>query len=399
MTSYYTVSNPTVDPWAIGKPVQFPGTEGGLAFEADKMPEGLEPTHVLMGFGGQSYVPIPIDQTQYGVIAAIFVLVIVILLMLAYGYYRSWSSVRMSYVPKRFIWSRSNFRDTLESRVGAAARRGYISPYDGTAFGDETTCSANPTSHWNKGRQKCQCSAPFYGPKCRRESYSSSFVSVGYLEGRDYTLEQIGKPISVNRLSFPVEGEVDPPPSCTELCQQNEDCKGVVWQSSSDFDLATSNGTCTLFQTLTVKPGKTVTFDPTIENNIYVREQGALQFTDRVFIYSGKLLRRFWGRGSRSRIIDRGQKRTDNLQIAFRGRVYLLTFYPTGALNQTTMTGLYSLNSFSSSDFQTLLQQGGDDVYIVQPGETLVVPFQWWGRSIWVMYEQADLGSTIRENA
>jgi hypothetical protein len=168
---------------------------------------------------------------------------------------------------------------------------------------------------------------------------------------------------------------------CTSYCDGNTGCIGVVWTQGDGI----SQGECTLISG--VETNSIIPFN--VENNIgptiYIkldRVKTHLRLPNRVVLLSDPaklaadkftfgLIYRYWI-----------NLRNNDMIIARRGDVRSLNFVPTGIINQSNLTGYYSLVPFTPAD----ITNPDFNFYIQYPDQMLAIPSSWAGLVIYAMY-------------
>lgn len=260
------------------------------------------------------------------------------------------------------------------STIGASTD-GVINVNNGINYSSSTTCNTGPTRNWgpiNSNTSGCRCLPPFYGSNCFQESYNSNYVAVGEPNMNDITLPPTTEYV-VDRLSFPWTSNQIPPPVqtiCTEACQLDDTCTGVLWQAPSQPDMGTSSpsGVCTLLHgNLVVNDNATISYRPLEQSTLFLKQNyhaGAPWFSNQVFMYNGQLPLRYWLNSTYSSVTGRMIRLTE-------GQITTLSFRPRNIINDPLLYGIFNQNTFSQTQAQETLQRYllGQDVqpYIVLP--------------------------------
>jgi hypothetical protein len=334
---------------------------------SNELPPGIPQQYVVVGTGKDAIV-MANDSYKYWILFGIAFVIVVIFLLLLYMFFVPGDALKpiIKRKPDPIPLAPIESVDTL---FGATLDGKYYSPEDGFGFLDATSCNANSTSYWDSSRGVCVCRSPWWGTTCNRTTYSNQFIGVGQYD--PIPISSITPPATDTSSNFSSLIE------CTDACSMNPGCSGVIWE------VPTMPFTCTEFSTISITPGRTIPYHIGVDSNIYVKNQNItnLIHTDRVFLYSGTLPIRHWERT----LFTSAQ---GNQQTVSEGIVYLLSFYPTAAINGGQLTGVYSTSVFSPADYDALLA-GGDTttVYIHRPNTPLTLPILWIGRNIWVMYK------------
>lgn len=258
--------------------------------------------------------------------------------------------------------------ETVGTTVGSTSNGWYKSPSDAYNFTTATACQATGRSEWNTTTHTCVCTKPYWGPSCERDSYDSRYMSAGVY---DPSVVTIIDPAFVS----PLTGGLY---QCTDTCLDTFGCSGVIYRPNEP------PGTqCTMFYQLNVTPGKSIPYPLGVNEEIYIQNTHItdLVHTDRVFLFSGTLPIRHWL--SQRSLYTSPQS---NEIIAWSGVVYQLPFFSTGCINGGNLTGVYSLDPFTPSDYDTLLNNPTSRVYIHYPSQPLSIPLLWSQNQIWVEY-------------
>ncbi len=234
---------------------------------------------------------------------------------------------------------------TIDDPVGASSDGIFTLREDGDAFTDAASCKMASNTQWSHLR--CTCTTPFFGAMCTRESYSNDYFAVGNPTPSDITIDVLDTPV-VEALSFPIDDI-----TCTGLCDDNELCTGVIFQS-----------TCTLLTgDVIVTQGIVIPYSTNIDSTLYLKgDDEHLIFTDRVFIYTGTLPARYYLRTETSS--DAGGQ----MFPAIQGVITKLTFFPIKQLNTANLIGVYSENELTQNILNQISQgMMVEGVLIVQP--------------------------------
>ncbi len=257
-----------------------------------------------------------------------------------------------------------NQEENSQSTLGQS-QEGVVYNLNGNRYLDSVACNTLNTRNWftnpTTGGQGCICIPPFFGPNCERESYSNEYLAIGNPVKSEVRLLQRDTEI-VDRLSFPFRSDnsLDQPSEsnlqflgggtvplervqtlCTKLCDDDQQCVGVLWIAPKDGQLGTTErlGQCTKLAEVQVKTGQNIPFDPNVDSSLYMKKGYSPIFTDRVFIYSGELPLRYWldsNDGFRNILTN------SNLRFIYPSQLYLLNFVPTSQINNANLTGFYS---------------------------------------------------------
>jgi len=253
-------------------------------------------------------------------------------------------------------------------------------PSNCQAYTDQITCEASPAHIWNAQAPphgRCECLIPFWDIEGYREAYEASYTAIGNPNLDQIRVTPLHEQL-VDRLSFPYSAGSTGQLLCTQLCDEESACIGVLWQgaTSPGMGIGTRAGQCTLLQGEVIVPGTAnIPFLPTVDATLYLRGRDPL-FIDRVFIYRDSLPLRYW----------LAPDSTEQL-TAFVNTVYGLSFFPEHVLIGGNLTGVYSTIQFTADQIEALIEAGDDENhYIDQPGLPFSLPPLWQGRQIWVGY-------------
>ena len=259
--------------------------------------------------------------------------------------------------------------------------------YNGYDRTSQTTCESDERGTWKDGA--CSAISPFWGTNLQNEGYSNQYISIGTPvigsgEGINTHLDIIDTFVT-DRLSFRYDNaNPDQEQSlCTNLCENVEGCVGVVWTQGENI----SPGTCTLFSGATTD--SLIPFNNVTNNgpNMYIKLDkiiDSIKFPNTVILFNTTSLSATrnmkFGRPYRYWINLENQ----NMIMVNKGEINIIGsgLVPVGAINQSNLTGYYSLSPFTPDDVQFF----NDNFYIHLPGEKLRILASWYGPKIYVMY-------------
>ena len=118
--------------------------------------------------------------------------------------------------------------------------------YNGFNRKTKINCESDGRGIWNG--ITCNCVSPFWSTSCQNEGYAAGYLEIGNPiigsgSGDDTHLDIIDT-VLTDRLSFNYENTSNKNQTlCTELCNENEDCIGVVWTQGQGIN----QGICELF--------------------------------------------------------------------------------------------------------------------------------------------------------
>lgn len=230
-----------------------------------------------------------------------------------------------------------NELNSVTSTPGAS-NNGYYANKNGNHYQDTRACTAGPTREWNTVLNitsgTCLCQIPFYGEECFLETYDNMYTALGQItdEQADY---EIDLNTETHRLSFPYNTDNDS--LCTAMCDADDDCIGVKWQSQGppDFGINTTDpalstkGKCTLLRNKVVfTPGVPLKYDLDLQANIYMKREIDPEVKDRVFIYKGPKPTRFW-------LADSFADGATQMNALYHATQQKIEYYPETLINST----------------------------------------------------------------
>ena len=214
-----------------------------------------------------------------------------------------------------------------------------------------------PTREWiTTSQQKqtnCECISPFFGGKCFRESYIDTYTAVG--NPAEYNIEiTIIDEETVDRLSFPFHQDPGQLPTgvepsideilCTNLCDQREDCIGIVLKQGDPPDFGIDQGVstssenknqkpkCTLLSNqVVVKPGKNIPYSINQDATLYLKSDQDPVFKDRVFVYAGVKPLRYW-------LVDEFRNFESQSRAMYKNQLIQFDWTPQFLINNTGCT-------------------------------------------------------------
>lgn len=277
--------------------------------------------------------------------------------------------------PVQIVYNQQSQLINPNTSIIGASSNGVVNLNNGLSYTSQTACNAGPTRIWgpvNSNTSGCRCTAPFYEDNCFLESYNENYVAVG-----EPNLDNVTLPVTteylVDRLSFPwISGQIPAPTQtiCTDLCQIDDDCTGVLWTPPTPPDMGTSStsGVCTLLQgNIVVNDNQNISYRPLEQSTLFLKRNyhsGAPWFSNQVFMYNGHLPLRYWLNATYTSVTARMIRLTE-------GRLTTLTFRPRNIINDPELYGIFDQSPFSAAQAQEILQRYllGQDVqpYIVLP--------------------------------
>lgn len=336
------------------------------------------------------------DYRENEQLSGLFIIVIgiIFLILLAIGI---WLVIKTPPIEKQIpSTKKSELYNALLVPTQGSSSNGVVSIRNGNSYGDALSCKSGPTRFWNKGsgtpKHICNCYPPFWGENCMRESYSDKYLAVGTPNINDILLPNMNEQ-TVSRLSFPFKGnnsENEEQLICTELCDQDEQCTGVLWNGPNNQEMGINNpsGSCgLLYGDVIVQNGKNIPYLINDDATLYLKNSNKLIFEDRVFVWNGTLPLRYW-------LYNQIWEKNIRLLTMYANTIYKLTFIPTNFINDGMLIGVYSNSNLNISQIETIINNGSNNNYYIQlPGQPLKIPSSWkiingiWG----VYYDQTLL--------
>ncbi len=277
-----------------------------------------------------------------------------------------------------------------QSTLGASDN-GRVNFANGSFYLDSTACTTGPTRDWIQpggGQFQCTCISPFYGPQCNLESYDEEYLAIGQVDLDDVELMTISEE-GVDRLSFPFEKQIGTVPNpqilCTSLCDSNDDCIGVIYKqaSSPTYGLFATDDTekpqCTLLQdSVLVKTNQNLPFNPLEQSNMYLKNGNVPVFTDRVFVYIGNLVLRYWVRDA---IFINPLRRST---AVYKDAQEEVRYRPTMVIDAISIIGIFSNQRIIVDDFVSIILAGTNNQSAIVPTRQteLNLPLYWLNRII-----------------
>nr|QBK92978.1 MAG: hypothetical protein LCPAC403_01120 [Pithovirus LCPAC403] len=277
------------------------------------------------------------DPALMGIMTIILIIIVIVIWV-------SISSVTLHKQPASVV-ADAPIPLTIDDPIGASTNGIYTLSDDGDFFTDSASCKLASNTQWS--HLQCTCIVPFFGDKCTRESYNSTYFAVGNPTTSDVTFDVLSSPV-VDSLSFPTDSI-----SCTGECDMDPLCTGIIFRS-----------TCTLLTgDVIVNTGAMIPYSMDIDSTLYLKtDDRHLIFTDRVFVYTGTLPARYY---LRTGVFSSS---AGQMIPIFQGDIINLSFFPVKQLNVSTLTGVYSENEITQ-DMLNQISQG-----IILPGIILVQP-------------------------
>lgn len=261
-----------------------------------------------------------------------------------------------------------------------------------TFFTDQAACRNNAcaklTHQSTQTGARCECLKPFYGEKCDLESFSDKYLAIGQFDPKTNKSEvEIFKEILVDRLSFPkdlseiqnspqpeetVDGTASKQSICTNMCDCDHKCIGVIFDPNPDFDPnddCDHEFICKLLKGK-VKMTENIPYDTLVQPNLFLKDFAEdiprLPFIkDRVFLIKGEEPLRFWLNDNYKD--DNGNTRS---LAVFEQRQQKLDFVPEKLSDDGTgLTGIFSPCKIpeQNSVLKGIIMGGSNRDYLIVP--------------------------------
>lgn len=139
--------------------------------------------------------------------------------------------------------------------------------FNGQSYVDGPSCNLNVTSRWNN--DGCECIPPFYGNCCSREAYSDRYFEAGTIGDncQDGVRYKVLKKTRADRLSFPFEGIDCDQRTCTDQCDREKHCTGVLWDGAKKCTLITGN--------VYLDSSDDITWDKNCDSNLFLKNDSS----------------------------------------------------------------------------------------------------------------------------
>lgn len=372
--------DPNSEPGYVLTPGNFiPGvSDQGYLFPTGVTPDESNPSHYVIGMGDY-YTTVTTYSATLFFFILIGVLMVIIGIMYWYAVNRQIQAVTLNItVPEKIVGRIPT--PNLHTEHGASTNGVYVSGYDGYALPNAGLCKGQ-NAGWVPLNSACGCKAPFWGGQCERVAYDSKYISAGSVNTDDVSYVPANiQPRAVDYLSFPTVDHPQNWTSCTNLCNNDNSCHGVIWDDTDRI--------CTPFRTLNVPKVGDMSFDPNVDGNLYVKKSSIpsdpVRIENRVFVFQGTIPLRPW---YNVQSVDVDKVQGNNFLAMKADVLYEPGFTPGHVINTTGMIGVYSLKPFTIQDWKRLVDQGNtNSTYVNIPGSGFSYPIGWTGKPVWVMY-------------
>jgi hypothetical protein len=241
----------------------------------------------------------------------------------------------------------------------------FVESENGSGLNTKSLCLQVENTRWNEDH--CECNENFYGKFCSQEKHDKKYFAVGTPNESNISFNKI-KTIKSENKSFNKNSNIG---SCSYYCDNEPDCNGFIYHKP---------GRCTLLKNeIYVPKNNTIPYSPEIESTLYMKNTKDINFEGRIFISETEqgIPPRYWLMDVKPRfayIIP------DTLNTIY--------FVPNHIKIVGQYIGIYSLNPFTQSDIEQLLQiEDNDTIYIHDLNTDLSPPIDWKFKTpIYVMY-------------
>lgn len=239
----------------------------------------------------------------------------------------------------------------ISSQMVESYQNGYRRTDDGSELKNKDECET-VGGNWDKG---CTCPKFHWGKRCERESYPTDYLMADLTNTSNLSVKEV----------YRTDGLFGEGVKCTDLCEQDSDCKAIHWDKYTK--------TCSL---LSNAPDiNDLTFNPEVDGNVFIRQDrgvGRPLVANKVVLYNGKLMNRFW--------LDPINFKEDyQIMTLDPNKVSRLNFYPSGCLNDGLLPIVYSTKNFDLREARSAIQSMKDgvnmtDFYVHLPGKNSFNP-------------------------
>ncbi len=339
---------------------------------------------------------------------AIIVLMIFAVIMFGFGLFYDDGDIVIttaSLPPEDPVIQSGEFHVIYPNNSGSAPQCGdgdLFYDFNAQEFEDGPSCNLNITSRWNA--DGCECIPPFYGNECQREAYADNYFEAGTIGERcvDGVEYKVLREVNADRLSFPFQGFGETScdqTMCTQECDRDRECTGVVWNGS---------GKCTLIcGNVYLEGSDDITWNRNCDSNLYLKNDDTckrknmkgrdvgftrhLKFPDMVWVWKEALSLRYY-------LAD--VSTSDGIQAATPLMINVakrLDFNPEGSANQGKLLGVYTTFRVNADEAQEIAcnrkcvgrSPSGSkflvkDVWFDKPGKKFpIIPIV---NTLWVIY-------------
>lgn len=341
---------------------------------------GGDPTHYVFG-AGDYYMQYPIRRAHIYILLVCAFAVLVIFALIFYAITNHRNVLILDINADVTDNRNAVVLPTVTGTQGSTSNGHYDGGYNGKNLVSPITCDSN-NGLWNGPGAYCACKPPMWGTNCENEAYDNTVISSGILNHITGQVEIVDvpnmPPFTAQALSFTesrLEGKDPHVLSCTEICETNDECNGVIYNSTTKL--------CHPFKKVTVNNIRDLRWSDTKESNIYIRKDRLhdlpIHITQYVLLYNGNLPLRSQFLND---IISSNRISGGNLKWIRKGVVTNVNFYPRHIINRTGMEGVFSLKHFNPEKWYDLYLGGNTNEISLNH-----VPLEWAGRNLWVMYD------------
>lgn len=368
----------------------------GHIYPINELPIGAIPTDYVMGTENY-YTTIPIRTATIFTIVAIISMIVLIGLIMIYAFLRHRTILRADYKGLSKIEGKRE-QPNVDNLVGESDNGRVNTGIDGTGLSTQARCEGSEdNTRWDVKERRCRCKPPFWGVDCHRESHSQDYLNAGTLDlqfdstgfptiNEDVIFTETSNPkIVTERLSFPIDDET----TCTSYCDEDEDCKAVIWNREMK--------TCTPVSDINIHSLSRLEWNPGQDGNIFIKKSAISQsiygrhplgLENYVILYRGNPHPRQWLVRHKT---DGNKLIGDHHILLKKGVVRVIDWIPQHAIHHKDVLGLYSLDPIIKSDFSDLVDEArtgtNPRLYVNESFSKPELPVTWAGKRIFVIYE------------
>ena len=234
--------------------------------------------------------------------------------------------------------------------------------FNGQSFVDGPSCNLNDTSKWND--TKCDCIPPFFGNCCSREAYSNQYFEAGTInKDSDGVKFKTLTTTNADRLSFPFQGIDCDQATCTNQCDREKHCTGVIWDGARNCTLIAGN--------VYLDSSDDISWDINCDSNLYLKNDSRcskrklygrdigytrhLKIPSMVWVWRGCLPTRYY-------LTDTTYDNNRCTSIPLKVNVpKQLDIVPEGSANQGQLYGVFTTYRVNEEEARTLLNKRRDN--------------------------------------
>lgn len=221
------------------------------------------------------------------------------------------------YIAFIYNYEETEDEDTWDKEEPNTNTGGYI-PYT-----EISTIFKNITS----GKQNNECEKGYYGENCEFQFHDMKYYNIGYLNGQYTKIDKGIVNLSFNELT-------KDPNSCTSLCDNDKNCKGVEYDHSTNH--------CYLINSDISATGESY-MNLSLPTQLYLNKKERPFFSDKVIGYRHSKLLRYYMESAEC---------TGNVIHFPIGSVIKIDWLPTKIVNYGNCIGYYSDTEFTVDNYK-----------------------------------------------